>query len=158
MKLIKIALILSVLVLGVQISNAQGKGFGLGVIIGEPTGLSAKLWTSGSTALDFGLGWSVFDNHDDSGTRIHFHMDYLWHSWNAINSAQRFPLYYGIGGRFNSHEDNDGSLAVRGVLGIAWLPHNPPLDLIIEVAPSLELTPSSGFGIDAAIGVRYYFN
>ncbi len=84
-------------------------------------------------------------------------MDYLWHSWNAINSAQRFPLYYGIGGRFNSHEDNDGSLAVRGVLGIAWLPHNTPLDLFLEVAPSLELTPSSGFGIDAAIGVRYYF-
>jgi hypothetical protein len=158
MKLIKTALILSVLVLGLQISHAQGKGFGLGIIIGEPTGLSAKLWTSGRTALDFGLGWSVFNNHKDSGTRIHFHADYLWHSWNAINSTERFPLYYGIGGRFNSHQDNDGSLAVRGVLGIAWLPHNTPLDLFIEVAPSLEITPSSGFGIDAAIGVRYYFN
>ena len=157
MKLFKIALILSVLVLGVQSSNAQGKGFGLGIIVGEPTGLSAKLWTTGNTALDFGLGWSVVNNHEDSGSNLHFHMDYLWHAWNSINSTERFPLYYGVGGRFNSHND-DGSIAIRGVLGIAWLPNNTPLDLFLEVAPSLELTPSSGFGIDAAIGVRYYFN
>lgn len=157
MKLFNTALILSVLVLGVQFSNAQGNGFGLGVIIGEPTGLSAKLWTTGNTALDFGLGWSVVNNHDDSGTNFHFHMDYLWHAWNAINSAERFPLYYGIGGRFNSHNDDDGSLAVRGVLGIAWMPHETPFDLFLEVAPSLELTPSSGFGIDAAIGARFFF-
>jgi len=156
MKLFKTVLILSVLLLGVQISNAQGKGFGLGIMVGEPTGLSAKLWTGGSNAFDFGLGWSVINSHDDSKTNLHFHMDYLWHAWNAINSAERFPIYYGIGGRFNSHDD-DGSLAIRGVLGIAWMPHNNPFDIFLEVAPSLELTPSSGFGIDAALGARFYF-
>ena len=26
--------------------NAQDTGFGLGIIVGEPTGLSAKLWTT----------------------------------------------------------------------------------------------------------------
>ena len=40
-----------------QDSLAQQRKFGLGVIIGEPTGLSAKLWTSSVNAFDFGLGW-----------------------------------------------------------------------------------------------------
>ena len=31
---------------------AQNSGLGLGVIFGEPTGLSAKIWTSERTALD----------------------------------------------------------------------------------------------------------
>jgi hypothetical protein len=42
-----------------QLSFAQERNFGLGVIVGEPTGLSAKLWTSNTGALDFGLGWSI---------------------------------------------------------------------------------------------------
>ena len=112
---------------------AQDRGFGLGVIIGEPTGLSAKYWLSHDNALDFGLGWSVGGNwvgrarsHDDRGRRVHYHMDYLWHSFNAIHSNQRFPLYYGIGGRLNAGAGYDESLALRGVIGIVWLPLNTP--------------------------------
>jgi hypothetical protein len=97
-------------------SFAQERRFGLGFMVGEPTGLSAKLWTSQTKALDFGLGLSAFGNRNNSGTLVHFHMDYLWHSFNAIKSADRFPIYYGIGGRFNDKSGNDGSLEVRGVL------------------------------------------
>ncbi|RPI72766.1 MAG: hypothetical protein EHM47_07515, partial [Ignavibacteriales bacterium] len=94
---------------------AQDHGFGIGLILGEPTGLSAKLWTSKENAFDFGLGVSVggdrisFKGKYNRGSRVHFHMDYLWHSFNAISSTERFPLYYGIGGRFNSGGGYDGS-------------------------------------------------
>jgi hypothetical protein len=152
------------LLLTVQDSFAQQRSFGLGVIVGEPTGLSAKLWTSDRTAFDFGLGWSSggdrigrYDGYYDGGTRVHFHMDYLWHSFDAIRSTERFPIYYGIGGRVNTGAGYNSSLAVRGVLGIAWLPRGTPIDLFLEVAPSLQLTSSTGFGIDAGLGVRYYF-
>ncbi len=138
-------------------SIAQERRFGLGVMVGEPTGISAKLWTTQTNALDFGLGWSAFDNGHNTGSRIHFHMDYLWHSFDAIRSSERFPIYYGIGGRFNGGSGNEGSLAVRGVLGIAWLPRATPIDIFLELAPSFELTPSSGFALDASIGARYYF-
>lgn len=156
MKHFNLAIIALCVFFSVQTSNAQERKFGLGVMIGEPTGFSAKLWTSNSNAFDFGLGWSVIGKSNDSGNRIHIHADYLWHAWNAIRSSDRFPLYYGIGGRFKGGE-NEGSLAVRGVLGIAWMPRQTPIDIFLEVAPSLELTPSTGFAIDAALGVRYYF-
>jgi len=39
--------------------SAQDHGFGIGLILGEPTGVSAKLWTSNQNALDVGLGVSL---------------------------------------------------------------------------------------------------
>jgi hypothetical protein len=145
------------------VSTAQERPFGLGVIIGEPTGISAKLWTSPTNAFDFGLGWSVagnkFDNEGASNgeSRIHFHMDYLWHAFDAIKSEERFPIYYGIGGRINTGGGYNTSVAVRGVIGIAWMPRETPIDIFVELAPSLQLSPSTGFAIDAGLGARYYF-
>jgi hypothetical protein len=158
------SLIALCLFLAVQGSVAQERKFGLGLIIGEPTGISAKLWTSSVNAFDFGLGWSIggdrignYKGTYDGGSRIHFHMDYLWHSFDAIHSSERFPLYYGFGGRINSGAGYDASLAIRGVFGIAWLPHNTPIDVFLELVPSLQLTSTTGFGIDAGIGARYFF-
>ena len=142
---------------------AQDSGFGLGVIFGEPTGLSAKLWTSKINAFDFGLGFSAggdriaYKGDYDNNGRIHFHVDYLWHSFNAISASERFPLYYGIGGRFNSGAGYEGSFGVRGVLGIAWLPKSTPIDVFLEVVPVLQLTAGTGLGIDAGLGIRYFF-
>ena len=36
---------------------SQSSGFGIGVIIGEPTGISLKHWMSQTTALDAGVAW-----------------------------------------------------------------------------------------------------
>ena len=84
-------------------------------------------------------------------------MDYLWHSFNAISSTERFPLYYGIGGRYNSGAGYEGSLGVRGVFGIAWFPHNTPIDVFFELVPVFQVTPLTGLGIDAGLGIRYFF-
>ena len=114
-------------------------------------------------SFDFGLGWSVggdritYKGNYDGGSRVHFHMDYLWHSFNAIRSSERFPLYYGIGGQFNSGAGYDASFGVRGVFGIAWFPHSTPIDVFIEIVPVFQVTPSAGLGFDAGLGARYFF-
>jgi hypothetical protein len=144
--------------------SAQDHGFGIGIILGEPTGVSAKLWTSKINAFDFGLGVGLggdrikYNGRYNNSGRVHFHMDYLWHSFNAISSSERFPLYYGIGGRFNTGGGYDGSFGVRGVFGIAWFPHATPIDVFVELVPVLQITPSTGFGIDAGLGIRYFFD
>ncbi len=142
---------------------AQDHGFGMGIILGEPTGLSAKLWTSSNNAFDFGLGVGLGGDrikyngiYDNSG-RVHFHMDYLWHSFNAISSSEKFPLYYGIGGRFNTSGGYDDSFGIRGVFGIAWFPHNTPIDVFFELVPVFQVTPLTGLGVDAGLGIRYFF-
>jgi len=146
----------------VQQSFAQDhRNFGLGVMVGEPSGLSAKLWTSADNAFDFGLGWSLrgdrVDNGVNEGSRTHFHMDYLWHSFNTISSTERFPLYYGIGGRINSGGGFESTLAIRGVFGVAWMPRKAPVDVFFELVPSFQVSSSSGLAVDGAFGARYYF-
>ena len=164
MKYLKLSLIVICLLTAVQISAAQDRTFGLGIILGEPTGLSAKLWTSQTNAFDFGLGWSEgsdrignYNGYYDGGSRVHFHMDYLWHAFNAISSTERFPVYYGFGGRLNSGAGYNSSLAARGVIGIAWMPHKTPIDVFVELVPTLQLTNSTGFTIEGGLGARYYF-
>ena len=158
------AVIALCLILVVQGSVAQERHFGLGLIIGEPTGLSAKWWTSSKTAFDFGLGWSVggdrigkYNGSYDGGGRVHFHMDYLWHAFDVIPSAERVQIFYGLGGRINNGAGYSSSLAIRGVFGAAWFPSETPIDVFLELVPSLQVTSSTGFGIDAGIGARYYF-
>lgn len=146
------------LLIGVNQSMAQERALGVGLIIGEPTGISLKLWTSQLKAIDVGLGWSVFQHQNDTQTtRIHLHMDFLRHSFNTIRAEERIPVYYGIGGRFIGGSGTQSSLAVRGVFGISWLPQWTPLDLFLEVAPALVVVPSTNFDLDAALGIRYYF-
>jgi hypothetical protein len=164
LKLFAILLITLCVVLPVQKSFSQQRLFGLGIIAGEPTGFSAKLWTSHSTAFDFGLGWSIggdrlgnYEGYYDGNSRIHFHMDYLLHSFNAVGLTEQYPIYYGIGLRFNTGGGYYNSLAVRFVAGLAWMPKETPIDMFVEFVPSLQLTSQSGFAIDSAIGVRYYF-
>lgn len=133
---------------------AQDKNFGLGIIIGSPTGISAKYWVSGSNAIDFGLGYSF----SKKGGRLNIHADYVWHNFNIIQSSERFPIYYGIGGRFRVRENEDGSLGIRGVVGINWLSRTLPLDVFLEVAPVFRIFPSTSLDFDAGLGARFWFN
>ncbi|HOJ18973.1 MAG: hypothetical protein GX452_06945 [Ignavibacteriales bacterium] len=131
----------------------QSKGFGIGLIIGEPTGISAKYWTSSQNSLNFALGYSFAGKHN----RVHLHVDYVWHNENLIRSAERLPVYYGFGGKLQTYDHTDASLGARGVLGLLWIPRNAPLDLFLEVAPVLRLIPETDLDIDAGLGARFFF-
>jgi len=132
--------------------QAQDKGFGLGIIAGEPTGVSVKQWVSGRTAFDLGLAWSF--RH--SGF-FHLHADYLWHFPEAIESTERLILYAGIGGRFGARKD-DALLGVRIVGGLAYWPRSAPIDIFVEIAPVMDLVPATELSSNGGIGIRFFFH
>ncbi len=133
---------------------ARNDSFGLGVIIGEPTGPSFKIWTGAKTAIDGALAWTLDGNQD-----MHLHMDYLIHDFSIAKVDKgRFPLYYGIGGRIRFHDGNqDDQIGVRIPVGMAYLFANSPLELFFEVVPILDLAPSTELEFNSGIGIRYYF-
>lgn len=92
---------------------------GLGVILGEPTGLSLKSWNNQNTAFDLGLAWSFAGNND----AIHVHADYLWHKWLNVDSGS-LAFYYGIGGRVVFA--NDAKAGLRVPFGLAYLTPDAP--------------------------------
>jgi len=135
------------------ISSAQTDGFGLGIIAGQPTGLSAKYWLSSSNALDFALGYS-FEKY----SRMSLHVDYLFHTRNLFNTSENISLHYGPGGRLRLVEDGEKSrLGVRFDVGLTWIPRNSPVDVFLEIAPLLDIIPETKFSFNSGIGVRYYF-
>lgn len=130
---------------------AQDSGFGLGAVFGEPTGLSAKLWTSEKTAVDGALAWSFAG----SGY-LHLHADFLVHNFNLINVSEgKLPFYFGIGAFVNLASDL--GLGIRIPVGLAYHFDSAPLDIFAEVAPGLSLLPGTDFYFGGGIGVRYYF-
>lgn len=130
---------------------AQDRGFGLGVILGEPTGVSAKGWISSRTAFDAGLAWSF-----RRAGYLHVHMDYLWHFQDVVTTSQQVIPYIGIGGRVGAR-DNSAIVGVRIPFGISWIPTNAPIDVFLEIAPIMDLTPETDFNANGGIGVRFYF-
>jgi len=142
-------------------AEAQDRGFGLGIVAGEPTGISLKNWQGRNTALDGALAWS-FAGHDF----IQLHGDYLSHNFSLLKVEQgQLPFYYGIGGRIKltnidnkKDEGNDKTrVGVRIPLGLAYLFEKVTLDLFVEVVPVLDLVPETEFDLNAAIGLRYFF-
>jgi hypothetical protein len=145
-----ILVVVAVLVLTCR-AQSQDAGFGAGVLLGEPTGLSAKLWVSHRNAIDFGVAYSF-----RRGGYFHLHSDYLWHFPDAIQSRERFPVYVGLGGRLAAGKGS-GVFGIRIPLGIAFWLRSAPIEMFLEVVPIVDLAPATEMSGNAGIGARFYF-
>jgi hypothetical protein len=138
-------------------AQTEADTFGLGFILGDPTGLSGKMKMDQRHSVDAALAYS-------SGRRngLQLHGDYLWdraRSWGTTEGP--IDMYYGLGGRFISYTNSDHkdemSIGPRGSIGVAFNVNNPDLELFGELAAILEIAPSVGVDIDAGIGARIRF-
>jgi hypothetical protein len=154
---IVIGLVLLACIAGFGQARAQGaaaesRTWELGVVLGEPTGLSAKYWLSNVNALDFGAAWSF-----EGDGQFHFHCDYLFHNYDAFHVTEgSLPIYFGIGGRVRFDKD-DNRLGLRLVVGIEYLFEQYPMSLFFEVAPIVDVAPETEAAVNGGIGIRYVF-
>lgn len=133
---------------------------GYGVMVGNPTGLSAKIWMDDRWAFDgaVGVARSEFDVHVSllrHSFNWHDGIDNKWPTFQRWLQKADIPLYFGIGPRvlFEHNEE----LGIRFPLGFSVLPKASNWEVFTEFAPVFRLTPSTGFNADYALGVRYYF-
>lgn len=149
-------------------SPSHGGGpLGIGIVLGEPTGLSGKYWLTSRHALDFGLGYSF-------NSFVYVFADYLFHFPGTFGASSQFVAqlnpYIGIGGIFLGSTAGSGSngryftsggssagVGMRLPLGIEWTPGEPPLGIFIELVPGLGIIPSTFGFFEGGIGIRYYF-
>jgi hypothetical protein len=171
------ALVAGVLLAGaMKTANATevgyGRKFGLGIMLGDPTGIVAKLWLSSVNALDFGFGFGHYGwgrcYRDELDRRrcgyrdYSFNVDYLWQS-NIVRGDFQLDWHVGLGGRayflgeYADDRDRDVNLAVRAPIGLDLMFSRPSfLEVFFEIAPALYLLPPD-FGIEGGLGVRFYF-
>ena len=156
-------------------SGSTGSGnFGLGVMLGDPTGLSAKYWLGQTSALQFGLAYS-WDHY------ANLLVDYLWHFPSAFGKGgSAFVPYVGVGGilfvstgytssydgpywngRFwvyapDPRSRGDVGFGVRIPLGVEFLPRTAPLGVFAELVPGVRVVPGADAMIQGALGIRIY--
>lgn len=144
---------------------AQDSGIGIGVILGDPTGFSVKMWMSEKTAIDAGVGftWRGY---------LRLHADFLLHQWSFDIAQDKMLIYFGggpivgVGGwsydRWDGDEWREGpylNLGIRAPVGVAYHFHQMPLECFVEAAPRLDFIPwyFDIFNVDYAIGAHWYF-
>ncbi len=155
MKTLYFALLLSILIVGTDVYAATSRvgtaqDIGIGTMLGQPMGVTAKYWTSSSVAVDAAMGYHFNHNFD-------MHADMLWHTFSSFDiSNGRLPFYVGLGARTLLGDDNQ--LGARLPFGASYLPSSDPIELFVELAPVVELVPDIGLDIDGIVGIRVYLN
>lgn len=136
------------------------RDFGLGLILGNPTGVSAKGYLSPQHAIDGAVGFGIL-----GGEHLRLHADFLWqfpiHSWPVGD----LDLHAGIGAMlaaYSHHHDHDHDhgglgLGARGPVGLSLSFRDAPFDIFLEVALGIWLVKKVSANLDAAIGGRYWF-
>lgn len=161
--LASLALILALSVMPTRAeANVTASGFGVGVVLGEPSGLSARWWLNPSyDALDFAVAYS-FDSYFlvNADYKLHFP------SWFRSTLAGRKGVipYFGLGaglgvgrGPANTVGDTRVFVGLRLPIGVHWQIQQSPLAVFFEVAPGLGMAPSTSAFVQIGIGLRYFF-
>lgn len=129
----------------------ESRSLGIGIVAGEPTGLSGKYWLAPHHALDFAIAWAF-------GNYLHLHSTYLYH-FDKVIPEPEWTVYTGIGGRLKlkprDQEEKGSRFGVRMSGGIEF--SYPPFEAFLEIAPTFELTPETALGIEGGIGARFFF-
>ena len=145
---------IALMIVGFSGTAIAEKGpFGLGIVVGEPTGLNAKYFFDKKNAVDATVGWSFSGDND-----FYIGADYLHHIYSLIKvSKGELPLYFGVGGRVIFRENRSDKFGVRVPVGLNYLFADLPIDLFAEIVPVLDLTPDTELDLEAGIGARFYF-
>jgi len=158
-------------------ASAQTQGLGVGASLGvtngsaafdrNPIGFNLKAWLSDRQALSGMTSFFISGTSPESRSYWILQGDYLFHDFNKLNVGEGYlALYVGAGGQYTVFESIDepgapgsgeNQFALRSPLGVTYLLGSSPIDVFVEVAPTLRITEPTALRFDGAIGFRYYF-
>ncbi len=146
-KILLISVIVFLLVGGIA---AAVDNFGLGAVVGEPTGITGKMFLSGSSAIDATLSWSFVKD------KLYVHSDYLHHFSGVFGEdVPELLAYTGIGGMIELQDNPE--IGVRIPFGLSYTIPDTPVELFFEIAPIVLLAPETDAELNGGLGARYYF-
>lgn len=134
---------------------------GTGLVAGSSPGLTIKIWTGSTNALDLGVGFGLgnfacSERFNPCGKRYSVHADYLWQSGRAAHD--HLGVHAGLGARVWFWDYGTGTadfqVAARAPMGLDLYIFRS-FEGYLEIAPSLAFGPSELF-LEGALGARLY--
>lgn len=137
--------------------------FGLGLIMGEPTGGTGKLFLGQRFAFQFSGAFWFYHGRD----YMQAFVDFIWYP-SVLTNNEWFvlPWYFGVGGgagiRAPWEKARDEWRAaprvdVRVPFGFSFLFHKLPMEAFVEFGPMLRVYEPVAFWGFFAVGGRWYF-
>ena len=139
---------------GAYSPTRDGGNFGLGLELGDPGtwGVSGKVWVDHENAFQGAVKFP--------GGSALLQLDYLWHDFHLIHMKStegEWPFYIGVGGDLSTN--NPVQVAGRVPIGMSYIfdKRNVPVDIFIQLVPTLWLTQPTDFYLYGEFGAHYYF-
>jgi hypothetical protein len=136
-------------------------GIGIGLFLGQPTGLDLKIDLAARSALDIVLGYTDFDDDFEAN---YAHVTYLVTPFAARGRKVIIPFRLGIGAAFYDDGRDFGediNVAVRAPFGLGIMFRSVPLELYGEIALKITFIDDNDndddVDADGGIGFRIYF-
>lgn len=156
MKYFTIALLVFILQSDVEAQDtvliAPTPRFEIGVLLGEPIGVSAKFWHGTITATDLAAAWSFTENG-----LFELHFDFLIHPLNLriFGMGGNSPVYTGAG--LAARVGNEWFFGARVPIGVEYIFSALPITLFGEIVPQWQFIPDDTFVFGGGAGIRLKF-
>jgi hypothetical protein len=143
----------------------DGRPFGLGLQLGQPFGVTGKVYLGGRTnAIDFTVGTYYASRgyyYDGFQAQVAYH----WHLVELTSGGGvAIPFRIGVGGFVGTYGNGyyydrygDLSLGARVPFGLDFDLERAPVQFYIELAIRIHVYPGFYPDGDGGIGARYYF-
>lgn len=156
-RLASLAVIVGASVAAVPAARAD---LGVGVFVGQPTGLDLKIGLERRTALDVVIGWDRLND----GRVDYAHATFLANLGVARGRSVLVPLRIGVGvAAYDGAGDfgDEVNLAVRAPIELGLRFRRTPIEIYVELALKLTLLDGNDndddVDGDGGIGLRVYF-
>jgi hypothetical protein len=139
--------------------TAARADFGIGLFLGEPTGLDVKIGIGPKSGLDIVVGEVSY--RENRGRDVDYgHLTYLLTPFIGHGRSFVVPLRLGIGGAVMGvvDDDTDTKFAVRAPFELGLRFRSVALEIYGEIAVKYTFdVPGDNTDIDGGIGLRFYF-
>lgn len=146
MRYLALAFFLVALAAPPAVAQRAPGSIGIGGQVGDPSGVTVKLYNPGTYSLDFLAAWDL-----DNFFFLNVHGLYE----RRLNTEQNVYFFYGPGAFIGLHDrDDEVGLGVSGSFGLGLLIER--FELFAQVTPRLSLIPDTDGDVGGGIGLRYY--
>lgn len=151
----KTALILSLLLTALRPLSAASpdKHLGIGILAGEPSGISLKLNFTDSSSLQGAAAWTFEDSEEE---RVQYHIDWVMHLETQTGEVTSdYRGYMGMGILYKTEENEAQDVyGVRVPFGVVLQYSDLPFEVFFELVPVLNVSPNTEMDFNAGIGIR----
>jgi hypothetical protein len=140
----------------IEIPSRPANGpMGLGIFLGQPTGITFEMDLSASSWLDFKAAWNLAGGNNGNSILLQGNYEYAFPGMITMGE-ESFTPFVG-GGAVMTIYDGGVGFGARVPAGVSYRFRTVPVELFVELGLDLYLVPATDIGFSGGLGARYRF-